>query len=72
MKLKPLGPNQTQVERNGTVILFSYETPVAVNYNGAFYRTSKHYSKTTTKHINAWLNGAKAETVSQDFIDKLL
>lgn len=44
---------------SGTVVFFSYKTPVAAkvpNSNGFTYlRTNKNYSITTTKHINSWL-----------------
>lgn len=57
MKLKQHGANQTQVTlSDGTVILFSYETPVAAFVPGQGYcRTSEHFSRTTSKHIAQWL-----------------
>ena len=56
MKLKPLGANQTTVTTNGGLtILFSYETPVACIMDGKAFKTDKHWSKTTSKHINQWL-----------------
>ena len=74
MKLKPIGSNMTELNINGISILFSYETPVAgYNSNGAF-KTDKHYSRTTTKHINKYLgkDSDNAELVSQVFIDLLV
>lgn len=73
-KLKPLGANKTQVELNdGTIVFFSYETPVAAQLaQGGFVRTETKYSRTTSKHINQWLEGAKAETVPQATLDALL
>ena len=81
-KLKSLGANKTQVELNdGTIVFFSYETPVAAqlaqggfvsSQNRGFVRTETKYSRTTSKHINQWLDGAKAETVPQATIDALL
>jgi hypothetical protein len=73
-KLKSLGANKTQVELNdGTIVFFSYETPVAAQLaQGGFVRTETKYSRTTSKHINQWLDGAKAETVPQATIDALL
>ena len=52
MKIKPIASNQTELHLNdGTVVLFSYQTPVAVNYaEGGFARTSTKWSKTTSKH----------------------
>ena len=56
MKLKPIGANQTELDIDGiTTILFSYETPVACITNDRAFRTDKHWSKTTSKHINQWL-----------------
>lgn len=55
MKLKPIGNNQTELHLdNGTVVLFSYQTPVAAVVNGQCYRTTEYYSKTTSQHINKW------------------
>lgn len=71
MKLTKLGPNQTEVEINGATVLFSYKTPVAANKDGAFYRTSQKWSVTTSKHINQWLNGAKATEMPQDWFNNL-
>lgn len=71
MKLIPLGSNKTELEINGATILFSYQTPVAANYQGAFYRTAEHYSVTTSKHINQWLDGRKAEENPQAWFDTL-
>lgn len=65
MKLKPLGSNQTTIElADGTVILFSYETPVAAFVPGqGYYRTEQHFSRTTSKHITQWLRGQLSEDV---------
>ncbi len=83
MKLKNIGSNMTETEVNGTFILFSYETPVAgrsikVSDDG-FFKTSTHYSPTTTRHINKYFRGewdmdAKTEVpeVSQDLINELV
>lgn len=73
MKVKSLGSNKTELHLNdGTIILFSYETPVAACLGtGGFIRTDKKYSVTTSKHITQWLNGANAETVPQSELDVL-
>lgn len=73
MKLKQVGPNQTELELdNGTHIFFSYETPVAAFVPGRGYvRTSTSYSVTTSRHINKWLDNRKAEKVAQATIDEL-
>jgi hypothetical protein len=72
MKLKPIGSNMTELNTNGISILFSYETPVAgYDSNGAF-RTDKHYSSTTTRHINKYLGKGTGRLVSQEFINNLV
>lgn len=71
MKLNNLGSNQNEVTIGEATILFSYNTPVACNMGGKFYRTAKSWSRTTSKHINAWLAGAKAEEKPQEFFDGL-
>ena len=74
MKLKPIALNMTELTfNNGVTILFSYETPVAgYGFNGAF-RTDKHYSSTTTKHINKYLGGKGiGRKVTQNYIDSLV
>ena len=74
MKLIPLASNQNQLELNdGTVILFSYKTPVAafVPYGYGYIRTNHKWSSTTTKHINKWLRGCVAKPVDQSVIDNL-
>lgn len=71
MRLQHIGSNQTQVEIGESTILFSYNTPVAANKGGKFYRTAERHSVTTSKHINAWLHGVEAETMPQSWFDTL-
>jgi hypothetical protein len=73
MRIRNIGSNQTQLElSNGTHILFSYETPVAAFIPGKGYvRSSKKYSVTTSKHVNAWA-GKDASPVPQSEIDALM
>ena len=73
MKLKNLGTNKTQVSfPDGSVVFFSYETPVAAQQSdGTYVRTSTKYSVTTSKHITQWLEGVRAEEVPQAQIDGL-
>lgn len=76
MKLNPVGSNQTEVEREGGVTVFySYQTPVAafVPGKGALV-TNKRYSKTTSRHVNQFVQrtGALTQTsVDQGVIDQL-
>lgn len=73
MKLRQIGSNMTELEFDGVDVLFSYETPVAAYVVGrGFLRTDQHYSATTTRHINRWLNGVAAEEVPQSVIDSLV
>ena len=72
MKLKSIASNMTELHFSSYVVLFSYETPVAAYVAGeGYYRTSAKYSATTTRHINKWLDGVKAEEKTQEFFDAL-
>ena len=75
MKLNNFASNQTQINLNdGTVILFSYKTPVAAYVPGTGYiRTKQNWSRTTSKHINAWLrNVGIVGAVDQSYLDNLV
>jgi hypothetical protein len=72
MKLNNLGNNKTEVVADGKTIFFSYNTPVAAIVNGDVFKTSKHWSVTTSKHITQWLDGMKAEEKPQEFFDLLV
>ena len=66
MLLKNKGSNQSElVLSNGSQILFSYETPVAVSTVDGLFVTDQHYSSTTSKHINKWCEGITRTTVPQ-------
>ena len=73
LKINPIASNMTEVQTERATVLFSYKTPVAacMNDGSGFIRTDRHYSVTTSKHINKWLAGAKARTVPQSDIDAL-
>jgi hypothetical protein len=73
IRLKPVGANVTELELGDAYILFSYKTPVAAWVSGRGYmRTSEKFSKTTTKHINQWLDGAIAREVPHSEIEALV
>jgi len=81
MKLTPIKANMTEVEVNGKTVLFSYETPVAIiegtNPDGsiAYYKTSKKWSATTTRHINQWFKRYPDYTikeVDQSYLDNII
>jgi len=73
MKLNPIESNMTELEIGNKNVLFSYRTPVAYCENGVrFFKTSKKWGVTTSRHINKWLNGANAKEVEQEQLDALV
>ena len=74
MKLRRIGYNQTVVEyNNGSEVFYSYDTPVAARLQDYEYlRTEDFYSKTTTRHINKYLDGVNAQKVTQQTINNLV
>ncbi len=75
MKLRKIGPNTTEITTSrGAIVLYSYSTPVAAfpNDGRTALRTNRHYSKTTSKHINQWLGSSGASLVDQSVIDALV
>lgn len=70
MNIKPIGSNQTELHIDGAHILFSYETPVAAWIDGAYFKTDKKWSRTTSKHINSWTHLATEKP--QSFFDNLV
>ena len=72
MRINIIGSNQTELYLgNGTVILFSYNTPVAARTSNGFIRTSKKWSNTTSRHINNW-GGSGGKEVEQSVLDSLV
>jgi hypothetical protein len=73
MRLQPIKANMTVLVFNdGSSVLFSYETPVAACKDYQFYKTKTMYSKTTTRHINQWLDGCSAIEQDQKFFNNLV
>ena len=74
VKLIPIRANMTEVETERYLVLFSYQTPVAYldKETGKLFHTRTKYSKTTSKHINQWLDLEFSEPVNQEVIDNLL
>jgi hypothetical protein len=77
MNLTPIKANMTELEINGSLILFSYKTPVAVlHLDGNVFKTSKFWSRTTSRHINQWLVNfdmeKKPTEKPQEYFDTLL
>ena len=73
MELIPLGSNQTQINlKKGDSVFFSYRTPVACLTMNGYYKTSKKWSVTTSRHINKWLGGVLAKEQPQEYFDSLV
>ena len=73
MKLNQIASNMAEAVFDRYTVLFSYSTPVAAYHaNGGYFVTEQKFSQTTSKHINKWLHGNPAETVSQEFIESLV
>lgn len=79
MKLISHGTNSNEVIfDNGTSVLFSYQTPVAVSIGNpsksvglvGVYKTDMKHSRTTSKHINAWT--ATTKTLTQGDLERLI
>ena len=66
MILRQLGSNQTELSlNNGNSIFFSYETPVAgFDSEDGFFKTETYYSKTTSRHINAYFKHVPSDDIS--------
>lgn len=74
MKLKRIdNTSATLVDLpNGNQVLFSYSTPVACFIPGkGYFRTAKYWSRTTSKHVNKWIDGASQE-IEQDQLDAMV
>jgi hypothetical protein len=71
IRLKQIGSNMNVLTNYGYVILFSYETPVAVYVpqSGQYLRTEQKFSQTTSRHINKWLGSVVAISVPQSIIE---
>ena len=74
MKLTPIAANQPEVSYNdGTQVFFSYRTPVAAYLpERGYVRTATYWSKTTSRHINKWLqNVNNVSEIDQGVLDNL-
>ncbi len=74
MNLVNLGSNMNELVLGNRSILISYQTPVALHIEGTGYIvTEKKWSRTTSKHINKFLNGDKPYKIEpQEYFDNLL
>ena len=75
VSVKVLGLNKSEVHLGrGTVVFFSYQTPVAAVHGDTYYETSRTYSRTTTKHISQWEHPkcAKSTRAPEEFMASLI
>ncbi len=73
MRVKSIGSNMTEITVGDWTVLVSYETPVAAyTPKQGYFRTSEFHSRTTSKHINRWLESLKAKELNQNFFDNLI
>ena len=66
--------NKAIFETRDFTILQSYQTKVAYfdKRTGEYFRTNQYWSRTTSKHINQWLDGVEAKEVDQSVLDNLV
>ena len=70
MKLKRISANETEIKFNErTTVFFSYDTPVAAKGGVKYYRTEEKHSRTTSKHLNRWLEDVKCELKPQKWFE---
>lgn len=77
MNLNPIKANMTEIDLgNGRRVLFSYKTPVAMreltSCGMEYHVTNKYWSRTTSKHINAWMPKDDRIEHDQEYFDNLL
>lgn len=80
MHLNPIKANMTELVLNDYLVLFSYRTPVAAQdrRTKTVYTTQKHWSSTTTRHVNGWVAALVHDTPRsiisqpQEFFDGLV
>ncbi len=81
MNLTPIKANMTELRilRNNEVvrILFSYQTPVALQSQSlGLMKTSQKWSRTTSKHITQWINemhgGMVPREMGQEYFDTFM
>ena len=72
MRIINLGSNRVEVQlRNADMLLYSYSTCVAayVHSENRWYKTSKYFSNTTSRHVNTWTVADYGEH-PQEWFDK--
>lgn len=72
--LRNLGSNKTLITfPNGLELYYSYSACVCCYspLTKEFYKTSKKWSRTTTRHITEYLQGCEAIEKPQDYFDTI-
>lgn len=73
LRVTSIGSNQLEIQHGENLYLVSYQTPVAVYIkNAGYFRTTTKFSRTTSKHINKWLNGATAGDIPQNVLEDMM
>ena len=76
MKAKQIDRDMVEVSTaDGSMVLFSYDKPVAARLpDQRYYRTATRWHLTTSKHVRKWLQGKKthAKRVNDSFFHSLL
>jgi hypothetical protein len=74
MRLTEIGANQTLMTmENGTIVLFSYSSPVAAFIPGRGYvRSENLYGLAAIRHVNDWIKDKDCSIVEQSVIDDLV
>ena len=73
LRAQSIGSNQLEIQHGENRYLVSYKTPVAVYIkNAGYFRTTTKFSRTTSKHINKWLNGAAAGDIPQNVLEDMM
>lgn len=68
-----IGSNMTEALIGDNRFLISYHTPVAAYIaDKGWFRTSRKWSSTTSKHINKWLQGVSAQEIPQTDLEAML
>jgi hypothetical protein len=58
-------------ETDEGTVLYSYFTPVAIKLkDGGHLKTNESFSRTTSKHITKWLDGAIATPVDHNYFER--
>lgn len=72
--VRAVGANMTEAHHGLIHILYSYKTPVAIFGPSGLYKTEKHWSNTTSRHITKWfamwnLDAKGAAKIPQDTLE---